>query len=57
MLSLLEQLCEHVKLHVKVGETGPKLGMNSNDNGFLGFDHHRIPRTNMLMKNSQVRYF
>lgn len=38
----------------KVGETGPKLGMNSNDNGFLGFDHHRIPRENMLMKNSKV---
>jgi len=38
----------------QLGETGPKLGMNSNDNGFLGFDHHRIPRTNMLMKNSQV---
>jgi len=38
----------------QVGETGPKLGMNSNDNGFLGFTHHRIPRNHMLMKNSQV---
>ena len=24
---------------IKVGEIGPKLGMNVNDNGFLGFDH------------------
>ena len=28
--------------------------MNSNDNGFLGFNQHRIPREHMLMKNSKV---
>ena len=39
---------------IKVGEIGAKLGMNANDNGFLGFDHHRISRENMLMKNAQV---
>lgn len=39
---------------VIVGEIGPRAGLNSNDNGFLRFDHHRIPRTNMLMKHSQV---
>lgn len=45
----------HVPLAgIKVGEIGPKLGMNANDNGFLGFDQHRIPRENMLMKNAQV---
>ena len=37
-----------------MGEIGPKLGMNANDNGFLGFNQHRIPRENMLMKNAQV---
>ena len=37
-----------------MGEIGPKLGMNSNDNGFLGFNQHRIPRENMLMKNAKV---
>ncbi|XP_063611858.1 peroxisomal acyl-coenzyme A oxidase 1-like [Penaeus indicus] len=37
-----------------VGEIGPRLGMNTSDNGFLRFDHFRIPRTNMLMKHSQV---
>ena len=39
---------------IKVGEIGAKLGMNANDNGFLGFNHHRISRENMLMKNAQV---
>ncbi|KAG0719987.1 putative peroxisomal acyl-coenzyme A oxidase 1 [Chionoecetes opilio] len=36
------------------GEIGPRLGMNTNDNGFLRFTHHRIPRTHLLMKHSQV---
>jgi acyl-CoA oxidase len=39
---------------IKIGEIGCKLGMNSTNNGYLGFDRVRIPRTNMLMKNSQV---
>jgi len=28
--------------------------MNTVNNGYLGFDHVRIPREHMLMKNSQV---
>ncbi len=45
----------HVPLKgVMVGEIGPKLAMNANDNGFLGFEKHRIPRSHMLMKNAQV---
>lgn len=39
---------------VTVGEIGPKMGLNTNDNGFLRFNHYRIPRINMLMKHSQV---
>ncbi|XP_004932403.1 probable peroxisomal acyl-coenzyme A oxidase 1 isoform X2 [Bombyx mori] len=39
---------------VKVGEIGPKLGFNTANNGFLGFNNFRIPRMNMLMKNAQV---
>ncbi|XP_059613153.1 probable peroxisomal acyl-coenzyme A oxidase 1 [Phlebotomus argentipes] len=39
---------------IKIGEIGAKLGMNSVNNGFLGFDNVRIPRKNMLMKNAQV---
>ena len=33
-----------------VGDIGPKMGFTAIDNGFLGFDHVRIPRANMLMK-------
>ncbi|CAK9808340.1 Probable peroxisomal acyl-coenzyme A oxidase 1 [Anthophora quadrimaculata] len=39
---------------IKIGEIGTKLGMNGVNNGFLGFKNVRIPRQNMLMKNSQV---
>ncbi|XP_049873464.1 probable peroxisomal acyl-coenzyme A oxidase 1 [Pectinophora gossypiella] len=39
---------------IKVGEIGAKLGYNTVNNGFLGFDNHRIPRDWMLMKNAQV---
>ncbi|VDM36834.1 unnamed protein product [Toxocara canis] len=39
---------------VTVGDIGPKLGINGNDNGFLVFDSYRIPRQNMLMRYSKV---
>ncbi|XP_013177323.1 PREDICTED: probable peroxisomal acyl-coenzyme A oxidase 1 isoform X1 [Papilio xuthus] len=39
---------------IKIGEIGAKLGLNAVNNGFLGFDNFRIPRTNMLMKHAQV---
>ncbi|XP_019874586.2 probable peroxisomal acyl-coenzyme A oxidase 1 [Aethina tumida] len=39
---------------IKIGEIGCKLGMNSTNNGYLGFDNVRIPRVNMLMKNNKV---
>ncbi|XP_023324157.1 probable peroxisomal acyl-coenzyme A oxidase 1 [Eurytemora carolleeae] len=39
---------------VLVGEIGPKLGMNANDNGYLGFVKYRIPLSALLSKNSQV---
>ncbi|KAF9423219.1 hypothetical protein HW555_001288 [Spodoptera exigua] len=39
---------------VKVGEIGPKMGFQTANNGFLGFDHYRIPRRSMLMKNAQI---
>lgn len=40
---------------IKIGEIGPKLGMKSVNNGYLGFDNVRIPRTNMLMRNAKVQ--
>lgn len=39
---------------ITIGEIGTKLGFNSVNNGFLGFDNVRIPLNNMMMKNSQI---
>ncbi|KHJ93342.1 hypothetical protein OESDEN_06749 [Oesophagostomum dentatum] len=39
---------------IRVGDIGPKFGFNSSDNGFLLFDHYRIPRNHMLMRHSKV---
>lgn len=37
-----------------MGEIGPRLGFNTTDNGYLGFNKVRIPRDQLLMKHSQV---
>jgi len=39
---------------IEVGDIGPKLGFNSVDNGWMRFDHVRIPRDAMLMRFSKV---
>ncbi|ELT92563.1 hypothetical protein CAPTEDRAFT_167362 [Capitella teleta] len=39
---------------IEVGDIGPKFGFNTIDNGYLKFDHVRIPRENLLMKNAVV---
>jgi acyl-CoA oxidase len=39
---------------IMIGEIGTKVGFNSVNNGYLGFDKFKIPLKNMLMKNSQV---
>ncbi|KAF0309198.1 Peroxisomal acyl-coenzyme A oxidase 3 [Amphibalanus amphitrite] len=37
-----------------VGDMGVKLGLNGMDNGFVMFDHYRIPREALLNKNGDV---
>lgn len=39
---------------VTVGDIGPKFGFAPVDNGYLRFDHYRIPRINMLQKYAKV---
>ncbi|ENN81096.1 probable peroxisomal acyl-coenzyme A oxidase 1 [Dendroctonus ponderosae] len=39
---------------IKIGEIGCKLGMNGTNNGYLGFENVRIPRSSLLMKNNKV---
>lgn len=51
----IRDLETHIPLPgIKVGEIGPRMGFSTADNGFLGFNHFRIPRMNMMMKNAQV---
>jgi acyl-CoA oxidase len=51
----LRSLEDHSPLPgITIGDIGPKFGYGSQDNGFLRFDHYRIPRENMLMKYKQV---
>lgn len=39
---------------ITVGDIGPKFGYNAVDNGYLRFDHVRIPRQDMLMRFAKV---
>ncbi|KAK0408013.1 hypothetical protein QR680_003724 [Steinernema hermaphroditum] len=39
---------------ITVGDIGPKFGINSVDNGFLRFDHVKIPRRHMMMGHAKV---
>lgn len=39
---------------ITIGEIGNKVGFNTVNNGFLGFDNVRIPLDQMLMKNAKV---
>ena len=39
---------------IAVGDIGPKVGYNGVDNGYLSFDHFRIPRIQMLMRFAKV---
>ena len=43
-----------LKAGVLVGDCGSKTGLNVIDNGFIIFDHYRIPRINLLDKVSGV---
>ena len=40
---------------IKSGDIGPKMGFNTVDNGYLMLDKVRIPREDMLMKNTEVK--
>lgn len=40
---------------IKVGDIGPKFGYNGVDNGFLSFNHVRVPLDHMLMRFAKAR--
>ena len=35
---------------ISIGDMGPKIGLNAMDNGWIQFDHVRVPRENMMMR-------
>ncbi|BET01788.1 acyl-Coenzyme A oxidase [Nesidiocoris tenuis] len=39
---------------VKIGDLGPKVGLNGTDNGFIMFNRYAIPKDNLLNKNGDV---
>lgn len=51
----IRDLSTHLPLPgITVGDIGSKMGYNGVDNGFLRFDHVRVPRDAMLMRYSSV---
>ncbi|GAA5797477.1 hypothetical protein HPULCUR_002863 [Helicostylum pulchrum] len=52
----IRSLEDHRPLHgITVGDIGPKFGFNATDNGFIMFDHYRVPHVAFLAKYSQVK--
>lgn len=39
---------------IEIGDIGVKLGYNSVDNGYLRFDHFRVPRTSLLSRFIEI---
>uniref|UniRef100_A0A8R1DXR3 Acyl-coenzyme A oxidase n=1 Tax=Caenorhabditis japonica TaxID=281687 RepID=A0A8R1DXR3_CAEJA len=54
LVQLRDEITHQSLKGITVGDIGPKLSFNAIDNGFLGFDNYRIPRTNLLMRHSRV---
>ena len=52
---VISQILWNVFLGVELGDINRKFGYREVDNGYLKFTHFKIPRTNMLMKNAQVK--
>jgi len=39
---------------ISVGDIGPKMGFAALDNGYIAFNNHRIPRSNMLSRYAKI---
>ncbi|KAI9281999.1 acyl-CoA dehydrogenase/oxidase C-terminal [Sporodiniella umbellata] len=52
----IRSLENHLPLKgITVGDIGPKFGFNAVDNGFIMFDHYRVPHVSFLANYSQVQ--
>ncbi|CAK0735983.1 hypothetical protein CVIRNUC_000672 [Coccomyxa viridis] len=51
----IRDMATHLPLPgIRVGDIGPKFGYNGVDNGFLSFNHVRVPHENMLARFAKV---
>ena len=52
----IRDMATHLPLPgIRVGDIGPKFGYNGVDNGFLSFNHVRVPYENMLARFAKAR--
>jgi acyl-CoA oxidase len=52
----IRSLEDHTPLPgITVGDIGPKFGYAATDNGFIMFDHYRVPHISFLAKFSKVQ--
>ena len=52
----IRDMATHLPLPgIRVGDIGPKFGYNGVDNGFLSFNHVRVPHDNMLARFAKAR--
>lgn len=54
MVQLRDEQTHKPMKGITIGENGQKVGFNSVNNGYLGFDNVRIPLMNMLSKNGKM---
>ncbi|RLN87751.1 hypothetical protein BBJ28_00005445 [Nothophytophthora sp. Chile5] len=54
MVPLRDQETHEPRPGVRIGDMGSKMGLQGVDNGWIQFDHVRIPRANMLRRYAQV---
>lgn len=40
---------------IEIGDIGPKLGFATKDNGYLSFDHVKIPSSYLLSRYTEVK--
>lgn len=54
IVPLREESTHKVLPGITIGDCGPKFGLNGIDNGFIEFNHFRVPVTNLLNKVSGI---
>lgn len=54
IVPIRDQVNHKVLPGIRIGDCGPKFGLNGVDNGFIEFNHFRVPVANLLNKVSGI---